>query len=58
MTAFNMRHKILTALEDWLNDHPTVLSDVAELDETFVLESYKGKKLLESVTRAPRKHGM
>ena len=56
-TAFNMRHKILAALEVWLNDHPTVLSDVAELDETFVLESYKGKKLPESVNRAPRKHG-
>lgn len=56
-TAFNMRHKILTALEDWLKQNPVMLSEVSELDETFVLESFKGKKLPESVDRKPRKHG-
>ena len=56
-TAFNMRHKILMALEDWQEQNPDVLSEVAELDETFVLESYKGKKLPENFGRGPRKHG-
>lgn len=56
-TAFNMRHKILTALEDWIEENPVVLSDVSELDETFVLESYKGKSLPASANRKPRKHG-
>ena len=56
-TAFNMRHKLLLALQDIENEAPTVLEDVVELDETFVLESYKGKALSDEIGRKPRKHG-
>ena len=52
--VFDLRHKILLALQEEKN---TVLSEVAELDETFVLDSYKGKKLPTDATRSPRKHG-
>ena len=56
-TAFNMRHKVLLALQDLSESDPTILSDTVELDETFVLDCYKGAKLPESVNREPRKHG-
>jgi len=36
---------------------PAVLSVVCELDDTYVLESYKGKKLSPDFWRKPRKHG-
>ena len=52
--VFDMRHKILLAIQD---EQSTVLSEVAELDETFVLDNYKGKKLPDEVSRNPRKHG-
>ena len=55
--AFNMRHKILIAMQDVFSDNPTTLGDVCELDETYVLDCYKGKKLPETFTRGPRKHG-
>ena len=41
-TAFNMRHKILAALEKLLAEKPTTLCEIAELDETYVLDNYKG----------------
>jgi len=56
-TAFNMRHKILLALEAEEFRQPTVLSGVCELDDTYVLESYKGSKLPEGFWRKARKHG-
>lgn len=56
-TAFNMRHKILMALEDWFDANPTKLSKITELDETFVLESFKGSPVPESAGRKARKHG-
>ena len=56
-TAFTMRHKVLMALEDWLNENPVTLSRIVELDETFVLESFKGTKIPESAGRKARKHG-
>lgn len=56
-TAFNMRHKILLALEAEEARNPTVLSGVCELDDTYVLECYKGKKLPADFWRKPRKHG-
>lgn len=56
-TIFNMRHKILLALEVEESRNPTVLNDVCELDDTYVLESYKGTKLPDDFWRAPRKHG-
>ena len=55
--AFNMRHKLLLAFQDIRENNPVVLSDVSELDETFVLDCYKGKKLPDSVNRKSRKHG-
>ena len=56
-TAFNMRHKLLLALEQMTDPEPATLSGICELDETFVLDSYKGKKLPEEVGRKARKHG-
>ena len=55
--AFNMRHKILMELETMESSKPTVLQDVSELDETYVLECYKGKHLPSFVNRPARKHG-
>lgn len=56
-TAFNMRHKVLMAFQHMLEKDPVILSGVAELDETFVLDCYKGKQLPEEVGRDARKHG-
>jgi len=56
-TAFNMRHKILLALEGAEDREPTVLNGVCELDDTYVLKSYKGTKLSGDFWRKPRKHG-
>lgn len=55
--AFNMRHKILLTLEDKCSATPTLLNEVSELDETFVLECCKGKQLPDTVYRPARKHG-
>jgi len=55
--VFNMRHKILYALEQEEGRNPTQLQGVCETDETFVLESYKGKELPSDYWREPRKHG-
>ena len=57
VTAFNMRHKVLMAIQDWLEDHPVELSGIVELDETFVLESLKGSRIPETAGRTARKHG-
>ena len=56
-TAFQMRHKILLSLESEETREPTVLDGVCELDDTYVLESYKGIKLSEGFWREARKHG-
>jgi len=56
-TAFNMRHKVLMALEDFLEKEPVILSGIAEFDETFVLECYKGAPVPEEAGRKARKHG-
>lgn len=55
--VFNMRHKFLLALQDMATKDPVVLKEVSELDETFVLECLKGKKLPEEAGRPARKHG-
>lgn len=55
--AFNMRHKILLSLQDKEAADSSVLQDVSELDETFVLECYKGKPLPDDIDRPARKHG-
>jgi len=54
-TSFRMRHKMLMALEQRENSG-VVLQGECELDETYVLESHKGKKIPE-YWRGPRKHG-
>ena len=56
--VFNMRHKILKALEDTEEEGPIELGEVSELDETFVLDSYKGSEAeREKAGREARKHG-
>jgi hypothetical protein len=56
-TAFNLRHKVLLAVEAMSEQEPVVLGGVGELDETYVLESRKGTKLPEDYGRPSRKHG-
>jgi transposase-like protein len=51
-TAFRWRHRFLTALN---LDKPQRLSGIVEADETFILESFKGKR--GKLLRAPRKRG-
>lgn len=55
--AFDMRHKILLALQELPEVTEVCLGDVSEFDETFVLDCYKGKELDDAVARNPRKHG-
>ena len=56
-TAFTMRHKVLLALQDMLSLDPVILSGIAELDETFVLDCYKGSAVPPEAGREARKHG-
>ncbi|MDE7203301.1 MAG: hypothetical protein K2O91_15695, partial [Lachnospiraceae bacterium] len=49
--VFDMRHKILLALQDMIDSDPVVLEQAADLDETFVLECYKGKELPPELDR-------
>jgi transposase-like protein len=51
-TAFRWRHRFLASLAD---DKPTALSGIVEGDETFILESFKGKR--SGLPRAARKRG-
>jgi len=51
-TAFRWRHRFLEALN---RDKPTRLSGIVEADETFVLESFKGRR--RGLPRAARKRG-
>ena len=55
--AFDMRHKILLALQALPETADVCLGEVSEFDETFVLDCYKGRKLDNTVNRAPRRHG-
>ena len=52
-TAFNMRHKLLVYLEA-LIDATAPLDALVEMDETYVIESQKGRQVTH---RKPRKHG-
>jgi len=56
-TVFNMRHKILNRIEQEISANPFALEGVCEADETYVLESVKGRKIPEGYHRKPRKHG-
>jgi len=51
-TAFRWRHRFLAALS---TDKPRTLTGIVESDETFVLESFKGKR--SGLPRKPRKRG-
>lgn len=51
-TAFRWRHRFLAALS---GDKPKTLSGIVESDETFVLESHKGKR--SGMPRKARKRG-
>ena len=51
-TAFRWRHRFLDALS---GDKPTALSGIVEGDETFILESFKGKR--SGIPRPARKRG-
>jgi transposase-like protein len=51
-TAFRWRHRFLEALN---RDKPVRLFGIVEADETFVLESFKGKR--RGLPRAARKRG-
>ena len=55
--VFNMRHKILLTLQELPEVKDICLGEVSELDETYVLDSYKGKKLDPTVGREARRHG-
>ena len=56
-TVFNMRHKILYRIEQSLIANPAELTGVCETDETYVLESEKGRRFPENHHRKPRRHG-
>ena len=51
-TAFRWRHRFLASLA---GDKPRTLSGIVEGDETFILESFKGKR--SGMPRKPRKRG-
>jgi transposase-like protein len=51
-TAFRWRHRFLAALS---HDKPKTLNGIVESDETFVLESFKGKR--SALPRKARKRG-
>lgn len=55
--VFHMRHKILMFMEAHGKAFPVCLKGISELDETYVLESLKGRKFPENASRNPRKHG-
>ena len=55
--VFHMRHKVILALENLDKEEPVILNEVAELDETFVLDCYKGKPVPQEAGRPARKHG-
>jgi transposase-like protein len=55
--VFHMRHKVLASLQNMEANNPTTLSTVNECDETFVLESLKGRDMPDGYWRKARKHG-
>jgi transposase-like protein len=56
-TVHRMRHKILVGLRRQEEKSPTILGNTSEIDETYVLDSYKGKEIPEDFYRGPRKNG-
>lgn len=55
--VFDMRHKVLLALQQLSEASGICLGEVSEFDETFVLDCYKGKEMDSSIPRGPRRHG-
>jgi len=56
-TVFRMRHKILCCIEQAMLEKPIELTGVCETDETYILESVKGRKIPDGYHRKARKHG-
>ena len=56
-TVFDMRHKVLMSLRRLPEVNGVCRGDVSGVDETFVLDCYKVKKLDGSISRKPCKHG-
>lgn len=56
-TVFNMRHKILMAIEQYLEKEAITLEGLIEVDETYLNDSYKGKVACIPTGRKPRRHG-
>ena len=54
---FDMRHKVLMALQQFPEISSVCLGEVSEFDETFVLDCGKGKEMDSSIPRGPCRHG-
>lgn len=54
--VFDMLHKILLVLQEFPEVKDICLREVSELDETYVLDSYKGQKLDPALGRIARRH--
>ncbi len=52
-----MRHKVLMALQNRLENSPVLLSGIAEFDESFVLDCHKGGAVPETAGRKASNHG-
>ncbi|MDR0300585.1 MAG: IS1595 family transposase [Streptococcaceae bacterium] len=56
-TVFNMRHKIINAIEQEYLSNPVTLEGACEVDETYLLECEKGSAFPECYHREPRQNG-
>jgi transposase-like protein len=56
-TVFNMRHKIINAIEQEYLSNPVTLEGACEVDETYLLECEKGSAFPEYYHREPRQNG-
>ena len=56
-TVFNMRHKILYTVEQAILANPVMLEGACQVDETYVLESEKGREFPFYHHREPRTNG-
>ena len=54
---FDIRNKILLALQELPEMTGVCLEDVSEVDETFVLDCYKSRPMDAAAGRSPRRHG-
>lgn len=50
--VFDMRHKVLMALQQLPETSGICLGEVSEFDETFVLDCYKGKEMDGSIPKS------